>query len=99
MSRSARSRCGLYAGLDRDPRLRRAGRTPELEGDPQPGCRRQARNERDRAAEAEGVGDTAGDEAAGDVARVAPEAVDADDGGARARAPPVGDRGDPGRGG
>ena len=48
----------------------------------------------DRAAVAERVGDGAGDQAAEDVAAVAPEAVDADDGRARDGGDGVGHRGD-----
>ena len=47
---------------------------------PEPGCRGEPGDDGDRAAVAERVGDDAGDQAAGDVAHVAPEAVDADDG-------------------
>ena len=48
---------------------------------PQPGSRGDCRDERDRAAVVDRVGGDSGDEAAGHVARVAPEAVDADGGG------------------
>ena len=64
---------------------------------PESGCRGESGDERDRAAVAERVGDGAGDQAAGDVAAVAPEAVDADDGGARDGCDGVGHRGDQGR--
>jgi hypothetical protein len=61
---------------------------------PQARGRRQARDDRDRAAVPEGVRDGAGDQRAQRVARVAPEAIDPDDGRARDRRDRVGHRGD-----
>src|SRR6187200_3715619 len=69
----------------------------EVDRDPEPGCGGERGDDADRPGVPQLVGDGPGDQSAGDVAHVAPEAIDADGRGAGDGGDRVGDGGDQGR--